>query len=294
MNPAKIQLCVIINPIAGRGRASAVSEEILQTINTSIFDVTMKTSSKPGEIETLAHQALQEGAGVIVAVGGDGTVNEIARVIVHTNVILGIIPLGSGNGLANFLKIPKSVKEAVQIINTMNIRSIDTGTINNHFFVSVAGVGFDASVAKDYAKSGSRGFISYLKSSVKKYYRYQPAKYKIRFNNQIISRKALLITFANSDQFGYNTSIAPEARIDDGLFDMCILRKVPLHFTPFVLPRLFTHRIHKSGFHETWKVNEATIFRKRTSVIQVDGEAIRMKDKIIHVKNYRQSLRVIS
>jgi diacylglycerol kinase (ATP) len=290
----KLNLCVIINPIAGKGKTSSVAQQILEKIDAQKFNIVMKTSDAPGEVEKLAIEAVQSGTNVIVAVGGDGTVNEVARTIVNTEIILGIIPLGSGNGLANHLKIPKSIDKAAGIINRMNVRLIDTGTINNHFFVSVAGIGFDATVAKAYANAPSRGFRTYLRSTVKKYFSYKPARYKIKFNDQLIARRALLITFANSDQFGYNTSIAPEATIDDGFFDMCIVRKVPPMKALFVLPKLFTHRIHRSSYHETWKVTEATVFRKRTSVIQIDGEPVTMKEKIIRIRNHKHSLKIIA
>ncbi len=293
MSDSVKKIVFIINPIAGKGRAGEIRKTIDDTINTSIFAHRIVESQKAGQVEELANEAVNSGADIIVAVGGDGTVNEIVRVIVHTHVILGIIPMGSGNGLANFLKIPHNIKNAVEIINNFQIQKIDTGTINGVLFVSVAGIGFDASVAKEYAKSTGRGFKTYLKSAVKKYFAYKPAKYKIKFDNTIIARKALFITFANSDQFGYNTSIAPMAQINDGKLDMCIMQKVPLSWAPFVLPRLFNKKIHKSRFHESFPVSEATVYRKKNSVIQVDGEYLKMKSRVIHVVNHKQSLNVI-
>jgi diacylglycerol kinase (ATP) len=289
----KLHLTFIINPIAGKGRAGNMSDVIEKCIDKTKFTYKILFSEKAGHIKKITKEALQSGTDIIIAVGGDGTVNEVARHIVHTDVILGIIPVGSGNGLGNYLKIPHNYEQALDTINAFHVKKIDTGTINNHFFVSVAGIGFDASVAKEYAKSKSRGFKTYLRSTIRKYFRYKPAKYKIRIGDIVIKRRALLITFANSDQFGYNTSIAPHAIIDDGFFDMCIMRKVPIFAAPLVVPRLFTRKIHKSVYHESHKVSEATVFRKRTSVIQVDGEAMKMKDKIIKVTNHPLSLWVI-
>jgi len=289
----KLHLSFIINPIAGKGRAGNMTDAIEKCIDKTKFTYTILFSEKAGHIKKITKEAIQQKTDIIIAVGGDGTVNEVARHLVHTDVILGIIPVGSGNGLGNYLKIPHNVEQALNIINAFHVKKIDTGTINDRFFVSVAGIGFDASVAKEYAKFQSRGLKTYVRSVLRKYFRYTPAKYKIRIGENVIKRRALLITFANSDQFGYNTSIAPHASIDDGLFDMCIMKKVPMFAAPIVVSRLFTRKIHKSAYHESHKVSEATVFRKRTSVIQVDGEPIKMKAKIIKVKNYPQSLWVI-
>jgi len=290
----KRKIVFIINPIAGKGASSTLPAVIEQTIDHLSFDLQIQTSNEPGDIEKLTLDAIKNGAEIIVAAGGDGTVNEIAKHLVHTSIALGIIPTGSGNGLGNFLKIPHDLKKAVEKINQLNFRIIDTGSINGHFFVSVAGIGFDASVAKSYAQSNTRGFKTYFHSAFKKYFSYKPAKYKIKFNNNLIARRALLITFANTDQFGYNTSIAPLASIDDGLLDMCIMKKVPLIAAPVVIPKLFTRRIHTSRFHESYLVQEATVFRKRLSVIQIDGEPIRMKEKVIRVVCNKQSLKVLA
>lgn len=293
MNKVRKKLFFIMNPVAGKGRSSNIVEQIEQHIDSQQFDVKFLVSSDKGEAEKLSLQAVREGADIIVAVGGDGTVNEIAKSILHTDIILGIIPVGSGNGLAHHLKIPADVDKAVDKINQLNIRKIDSGTINSLFFISVAGIGFDAVVAEGYDNSGKRGFKSYFLNSVKLYLRYRPAKYKIQFNNTLIARRAFLITFANSDQFGYHTSIAPEASIDDGLLDMCILKKVPLLQAPVVLGKLFSKKIHKSKYHESYKITEATIFRKRTSVIQIDGEPVKMDNKILHVLIHPKSIRII-
>lgn len=293
MKDPRHNICFIINPIAGRKKGTDVIRVIEAAIDTNKFKHTIFVSRKPGHVTLLADEAVNNGADIIVAVGGDGTVNEVARRIVKTNIILGIIPLGSGNGLAHYFKIPNDCRKAMEIINSMNVISMDTGTINGLFFISVAGIGFDATVAKEYKESGKRGLKTYLSSSIRNYFRYKPSKYKIRIGNQVISRRALLITFANSDQFGYNVSIAPEAKINDGLFDMCVMRKVPVNDAPFVIPKLLAHKIHRSKYHELFRAADITVFRKNTSVIHVDGEAVEMNSKIIHVVNHHQSLRVL-
>ncbi len=293
MKSLKYSIFFIINPIAGNHKNKNIISEIESIIDQNHFKTHILISERPGHVSKLADDAVEKGADIIVAVGGDGTVNEIASKITHTPIILGIIPTGSGNGLAHYFKIPTDYKKSLEIINRMNVQHIDTGTINGHFFVSVAGIGFDATVAKEYQESGKRGFKTYLTSGVKKYFSYKPKKFKIRIGDHVISRKALFITFANSDQYGYNVSIAPNALIDDGLFDMCIMKKVPLKSAPVVIPKLLTHKIHTSKFHELIRIEEATVFRNSNSVIHVDGEAVKIKSKILHVKNHRHSLKII-
>jgi diacylglycerol kinase (ATP) len=293
MNGRKFQVYFIINPASGKGKAESFISKIEAKINKVQFNYKFLVSQSSNDISKLTLKAVEEGADIIIAVGGDGTVNEVAQHIVNTDIILGIIPAGSGNGLANYLHIPADIDKALDKINAIHIKSIDTGTINSRFFVSVAGLGFDAAVAKGYAKSGKHGFVAYLNNCIKKYIRYKPAKYKIQFDHQIIARRALLITFANSDQFGYHTTIAPDAVIDDGYFNMCILKKVPLMHTPVVIEKLFRKKIHHSRYYESYRVKEATIYRRKGSVVNIDGEPVKLNEKTIHIINHKQSLKII-
>lgn len=293
MVPPKKKLVCIINPIAGKGKGADFAKIIASGIDQRKFDFNIQISEHSNHVSILTQNAISNNADVIIGVGGDGTINQIASHLIDTEIALGIVPLGSGNGLGNFLNIPSDISKSLELINTFRIRRIDTGIINGLCFVSVAGVGFDATVARSYAQSENRGFRTYFKSSVRNYFSYKPAKYKIRTNDTVIARKALLITFANSDQFGYNTSISPQASIDDGYLDMCIMKKVPVLKAPFVALKLFRKKIHTSVYHEMFRIKEATLFRKRTSVIQIDGEPVVMKDKTIHVKIKPKSLSVI-
>lgn len=290
----KKRLTVIINPISGSGRWKQALSHILNNLDYKKFIINVEISEAKGAAYEIALQETRLGTNVIIAAGGDGTVNEVAKAVVNTNTILGIIPIGSGNGLARHLKIPLNVKLATEIINRYKVKQIDTGTINGHFFINVAGIGFDALVIQDYEEMSGRGLTAYLQSIVKRYISYKQKKYKILMDNNInIARKALLVTFSNSSQFGYNTVIAPKAILDDGFFDMSITQKVPLHEAPIEAPRLFLKNIHHSKYHETWKVQKATIIRKSKNPIQVDGELVQDTSQIIKVVNHPRSINLI-
>lgn len=290
----KKRLTIIINPISGRGKWQYALRQILNNLDFHQFMINVEITEHRGSAVEIARKEVETGTDIIIAAGGDGTVNEVGRAVVHSNSILGIIPIGSGNGLARHLKIPTSPAIATQIINRLNIQEIDTGTINGHFFINVAGVGFDALIVQDYEETSHRGLPAYLQAIVKRYISYKPKKYKIILDdNNRIARKALLVTFSNSTQFGYNTVIAPNAILDDGYFDMCVMQKVPIHEAPIEAPRLFLKTIHHSKYHEMWKVREATIIRKNKGPIQVDGELIQDTSPVIHVKNYHRSIKLI-
>jgi len=228
----------------------------------------------------------------VVAVGGDGTVNEIGKALVGSETALGIIPTGSGNGLARHLKIPFSFEKAINLINQCKIRKIDTATINDQVFLSIAGIGYDAFVAKKFATASRRGFFTYFRIVSNEYSQYRPKKYILQVDGKIIKRKALFITLANSNQFGNNTSIDPQAKLDDGLIDVCVVRRIPLLLVPFYVPMLFTRTFHKTHYIEIIRAKQAVITRKKGKTIHLDGDPSRM-GKVLEMKVNPLSLNII-
>jgi diacylglycerol kinase (ATP) len=268
----KRRILFIINPISGIGKQKNIDELIRSNIDADSFIYEIMLTTGPGHATGLARMAVGSGVDVVVAVGGDGTVNEIGQVLAGTSTALGIIPTGSGNGLARHIKIPFNFRKAIGVINRCNIRKIDTATINGQVFLSIAGVGYDAFVAKKFARASRRGFFSYFRIVSNEYPLYKPKKYYLEVDGRIIRRKALAITFANSNQFGNNTSIAPNAKLDDGLVDVCILRKIPLWLVPFYVPLLFTKTFHKTHYIEIIRANHAVITRTKGKSIHLDGD----------------------
>lgn len=285
-------LLFIINPISGIGKQKNIAELIREHANTSIFDYHVKFTQAPGHATELAKEAVASGINVVVAIGGDGTVNEIGQALVGSETALGIIPTGSGNGLARHLKIPFSFEKAIDVINRCKIRKIDTATINDQIFLSIAGVGYDAFVAKKFASAPKRGFFTYFRIVSNEYSQYQPKKYILEVDGRIIRRKALSITFANSNQFGNNTSIDPHAKLDDGLIDVCIVRRIPLWLVPFYVPMLFFKTFHKTHYIEIIRAKNATVTRKKGKTIHLDGDPLKT-GKVLEMKVNPLSLNII-
>ncbi len=288
----KKRIVFIVNPISGIRKKQNVPDDIDHYLDKEKYDAQILFTEYAGHAGPLARKAVADGADIIVAVGGDGSINEVSKELVYTKVTLGIIPLGSGNGLANFLNIPINVRKAIEILNNGNEMTIDTISVNDDYFVSIAGVGFDALVAKHFATQKRRGFMTYFRIVSNRYINYRPKKYILNCNNETITRRALFISFANSDQFGYNTSIAPDAKINDGLMDVCIVTKVPLLKIPYLTHMLFHKRVHESKYVELIKTDEIFVSRKKNRVVNIDGESKKLT-KDLHFKMNHLSLKVI-
>jgi diacylglycerol kinase (ATP) len=286
------KILFIINPVSGIGKQKNIDELIRAHTDLSSYDFKVKFTTGPGHATELAREAVSAKVDIVVAVGGDGTVNEIGQVLVGSSAALGIIPTGSGNGLARHLRIPFRFKQAIEVINRCKIRKIDTATINDQVFLSIAGVGYDAFVAKKFAEAPKRGFFTYFRIVSNEYSQYRPKKYTLEVDGEIIIRRALAITFANSNQFGNNASIDPNAKLDDGLIDVCIVRRVPLWLVPFYLPALFFKTFHKTHYMEIIRAKKAVVTRKKGKSIHLDGDPSKT-GKVLEMKVNPLSLNII-
>jgi diacylglycerol kinase (ATP) len=288
----KLRICFIYNPISGARRHKGFEDLIRQNLNLKRFDYNLWPSNSAKEAMKLAAAAVKENFDIIVAVGGDGTVNEIIQGIGNATVILGIIPIGSGNGLARHLEIPLEADKAIKVINNLNLRTIDLASINGLTFASISGLGFDARVANKYRRLKKRGLYGYARVVMMEFFRYHESEYTLSFNDIKITRKALLVSIANSNQFGYNMIIAPTAKPDDGLLDIVILKKFPLGEIPRMIGLLFTGKIDQSSYVESFKTTEVHIARKKAERVNIDGEAIKM-GKEIFVRIQPAAIKVI-
>lgn len=273
--PSKIKTLFIVNPFSGVGQHRMVAQLVAKVLDANIFDYEVVYTDREGHARQLSKAAAENDYQLIVAVGGDGTVNEVAAPLIGTEVTLGIVPSGSGNGLARHLKIPLETEKAIDILNQQTKRRIDTVKVNDRVFMSIAGVGFDAYVARKFADKRRRGFLQYARIILLAYFKYPSGKYVLHLNGETITRSALFISFANSDQFGYNTSIAPQARIDDGLIDISIMRKAPAWKVPFLLTLFFMKKIDRTKYVEMLKTNKVMVEQKKGR-INLDGETVKM------------------
>ncbi|MCK9401140.1 MAG: diacylglycerol kinase family lipid kinase [Bacteroidales bacterium] len=288
----KLRICFIYNPFSGVRKLKGLEDLIRQNLDLNRFDYTIQGTSSPKDAMRLASAAVQDNFDIVVAVGGDGTINEIVQGMGNTPLILGIIPNGSGNGLARHLEIPLEPEKAIKLINNLNTRTIDIASINGYPFASIAGLGFDARVANKYRKLKKRGFYGYTRVVMMEFFRYREREYTLSFNDQKITRRALLLSIANSNQFGYNTVIAPTAKPDDGLLDIVIVKKFPVGEIPRMIGLLFTGKIDQSPYIESFKTTEIFIVRKRGKRVNIDGEAIKM-GKEIFVRIQPAAIKVI-
>ncbi|MCD4774218.1 MAG: diacylglycerol kinase family lipid kinase, partial [Bacteroidales bacterium] len=277
----KKKILFIINPKSGIGKHKLLENYVEKILDKNRFEYDISYTKFAGHGTELAKDAIDKAYDIVVASGGDGSINEVAKGIIGSETLLGIIPVGSGNGLAHHLQIPVNPIQAIEVINKTNTINIDTAFINEKLFVSIAGVGFDALVAKKFTKVKRRGFLSYFKIIAKEYPKYKAQNYDINIDGKQLNRKALFISFANSDQFGYNTSIAPKAKIDDGLIDVCIVKKIPIIELPFLAHLLYWKQIDKSKFIETIKGKEIEIRQEKKSTVNIDGEAIKLEKDIL-------------
>lgn len=283
----------LINKNAGHGVVLKKLEELIhQKFSPQNKAFKIEYAEYQGHIEKLAQDAAKQDIDTIVVAGGDGSLNGVFKEIKGKNISLGIIPIGSGNGLGRHLNIPFNIEKALDTIINGKTKLIDTATINNIPFISIAGVGFDALIAKLFTQTKIRGFWAYMNLVFKNYFSYQPNIYHISNAENNYKVKAFIISFANSDQFGYNTSIAPQAKIDDGFLDVCILKKPPWYAIPIVGLQLLFNKINHSSYYTTFKSKKLTVEADENMIINIDGEHLCGTTKLT-VKLSPKSLKVI-
>jgi YegS/Rv2252/BmrU family lipid kinase len=293
MTTSQQHIVFIVNPVSGIGKQKVIERLIDERLDKAKFVSSIVYTNAPGHATEISRTAAADGVDIVVAVGGDGTVNETAAGLVGTSTALAIVPAGSGNGLARHLKIPMNLKHAIDIINKGKILKIDTATINDQLFVNVAGVGFDASVAKKFAVAGKRGFSTYLRITTNSYKNYEPKQYTLVIDGKVFKRRALLISFANSSQFGNNTSIDPTASVNDGYIDVCIVGKMPYWKALFLAPLLFLKKFDQTRYIEIIRAKEVILKRRKGKSIHLDGDP-KVMGKELTMKINPLSLNVIT
>ena len=298
-------IAFIINPISGTAELQSAKRKlpklIMQTLDAEQWLPNIVFTERAGHATELAYQFARMGFDAVVAVGGDGTVSEVARGLVKGNgrmangeraTALGIIPMGSGNGFARHLNIPMRAQKAIEMINHSEPICVDYGLANNRLFVSTCGTGFDALVADNFAGSNKRGFMTYLQSVLKEAFSYQPQTYHIVGDGLDVTHKAFLITFANANQWGYEALIAPKASVQDGKMDIMLMSSHALLGSASLALRLFAGSIDDSHFMDTIRAKDVTLERESAAPFHIDGDPVEM-EKDIHIKIVADGLRVL-
>ena len=264
----------IINPKSGTDKKLYVRQIIGKKIDVSKFSYQVRYTEYAGHAEVLAREAVKKGTDIVVAVGGDGTVNEVARALIHTQTALGIIPCGSGNGLARHLQLPMDPEGAIQMINEACIKSLDYGTMNNLPFFCTCGMGFDAFVSMKFANSGKRGLLSYIENTLRETLTYKPDTYTLTLDDQQIEQRAFVIACANASQYGNNAFIAPAATMSDGLMDITVLEPFSAIEAPQLALQLFNGTLTTNSRVKTFKARKAHIKRLSKAPVHVDGDPL--------------------
>ncbi|MDL2262181.1 YegS/Rv2252/BmrU family lipid kinase [Bacteroidales bacterium OttesenSCG-928-I21] len=289
------KIVFILNPISGfrKFRRTRIESIITKEIKSGKINGKIRYSRYAGHTSEIAKSAVEEGCKFIVVAGGDGSINEVARVLTNTDVALGIIPAGSGNGLARHIKIPFNIKNCLKIIKQKKIQHADVIEVNGKYAISIAGVGFDAIVAERYSKDKNRGFISYVQAAILEYFTYKPEKVKICTDELVIDESIFFMVLANSNQFGYNFRIAPRADLFDGYMDVVIVKNVPLIAAPLSSIKVLTGYANKSLYVSSFKTKKITITRANDGIMNIDGDPHKT-GKIVEAKILEKALWLVT
>jgi len=249
-----------------------VPQLIEEYLDAAIFDASVVFTDGASHARQLTSEAVNNNYDLVVAVGGDGTVNEVASALVGTNTTFGIIPCGSGNGLSRFLNIPMDIKKAIKNLNTARFEIIDSARANGEPFFNMAGMGFDAHISEVFSHDKKRGFITYVKSSFREISNYKSQNYHIEIDGKVYEREAFMLSFANSSQYGNNAHISPHASVQDGLIDVCIIKAFPIWRLIEMGIRMLTKTVDKTGYVEIIRGKNIKVTRDNPGPMHLDGE----------------------
>ena len=287
----------VLNPISGAGSTPLTLEKIRSVFNNKNYKTVLKTTAHINHATELTQQSIKENAEIIVACGGDGTINEVASCLTNTTIKLGIIRLGSGNGLASNLQIPKQIVKALELIRSGESTAIDVGKINGKYFFSNTGIGFDANVINNYQAAKGRQLLTYLKSTIKTYFnRFESLDVEFATNTQSLKQKAFMLFISNSNEMGYTISLTPKASVQDGVLDVVLVEELNraqiLYFALMVLLKR-THKFKKAQYFQTSELR-IKLNNKTAVLSQIDGEVHQLsKDQHIQFNLLPKALQVI-
>lgn len=267
----QMKILFIINPNSGVGKYKKIENELGKFKEEHSLNYSVRYTEYAGHAKLIA----KEESGnfeVIVAVGGDGSINEVGQGLIGSKATMGIIPTGSGNGLARFLGIPININKAINTILLGNTRYIDAVRINQEYFFNVAGVGFDAHIGHLFGQLGTRGLMSYIKLVLREFFNYKPQVYNIIVDGIEHTKKAFVLSFANSSQYGNNAHISPLSKIDDGKIELCIIKPFKKIYSPLIGIALFVRRIHKFSFVEIISAQSIVLKNDKLLEYHIDGE----------------------
>ncbi len=288
----KKRILFIVNPVAGVRRKDKIPPLINKYLDHERFIYEVIYTESRGHATEIARQAAAENFDIVAVAGGDESVNEAATGLIGTKTSLAIIPSGSGNGLARHLGYSINIRSTLQIINAYAIREIDVCKVNDDYFFSLIGIGFDAFVAKVFSREETRGFLTYVWSGLKSVSSFDKFEYSLQCNERQMSGKAFMINVCNSNQYGYNVKVAPDASLHDGMVDVVMLDDLPKWKLPILVLGLFSQSHLKSKHVQVFRTQELQIKSSGYMYLQIDGETV-PKDKVFNISVLPNALNVL-
>lgn len=284
---------LLVNPASGAGAKLRIIEQVYRSIMHAGLDFDVAFTKCPGHATELAAEAAAQGRHAVLACGGDGTVNEAAAGLIGTDTALGIIPTGSGNGLARHLGIPVDVSRSINVITEDNVIAADYGTANGRPFFCTFGVGFDAAVSERCARERRRGIAMYLRNAVSEYFKFRPEEYTIEIDGRTITEKAFLVVCCNASQYGNNAFIAPQASVTDGLLDMTVVHANNLITQSILGIDMITGLVRDNAAVSTFRASSIRIIRHEAGAAHADGDAMTMPE-VIDIQCHPGKLKILS
>ena len=285
-------ILAIINPVSGAGSKDKIPRLIDTVVDHEHNDVSIVMSEYAGHAREITAQAVQDGIDVVVAIGGDGTVNEVGSSLVGTDTALAIVPCGSGNGLARHLRISMNASRALQVLNQGVVGNFDYCKVNGMPFFCTCGMGFDAEVSYKFSNEGTRGFITYIKTALAEYIKYKPKQYTIDIDGQQMQERAFVVACCNAAQYGNNAYIAPRATMQDGLIDVTVMHPFNIAQTPLIGARLFLRQLGHDHHVSIYRGQRVVIEREQDDIMHVDGDPMMMPARV-EIENVSKGIHIL-
>ena len=272
----KRKVLFIVNPVSGGIRKDRFVRELANAADKSTLQAEITVTRAAAETMLAAKQAADASFDVVVACGGDGTINCIASQLADTPTALGIIPMGSGNGFARALKIPFKLDDALNVLRHGAVHQIDAGMVNANFFINIAGIGFDAHIAGKFHNSQRRGLSTYTSLVLKEFSRYKPELYRIQTGENVVERQSFFAAVCNGSQFGNDFTIAPHADMMDGLLELIEVKKPSILQVPKLALNALQRKFDTNNLVNVMQGKSFTIEREKEGLVNIDGEPLEM------------------
>ena len=285
-------ILAIINPVSGTGSKDKIPRLIDTMVDQEKNDVSIVMSEYAGHAHEIATQAVNDGIDIVIAIGGDGTVNEVGSALCGTDTALAIVPSGSGNGLARHLRISMNASRALQVLNNGVVGQFDYCRINDKPFFCTCGMGFDAAVSYKFSNEGTRGFITYIKTALSEYIKYQPQDYVINIDGTELKEKAFVIACCNAAQYGNNAYIAPRATMQDGLIDVTVMHPFNMIESPLIGARLFLRQLNHDNHVSIYRGKHVIIERNQDDIVHIDGDPLVMPARV-EIENVSRGIHIL-